>query len=50
MDNRQEARPHAVNIKNTSRTMLFDLENLRWDDDLFELFRVDRALLPTVVT
>jgi glycerol kinase len=40
---------HVVDVTNASRTMLFDLKNLRWDDDLLELFRVDPAVLPTVV-
>jgi glycerol kinase len=40
---------HVVDVTNASRTMLFDLEKLRWDDDLLDLFRVDPAVLPTVV-
>jgi glycerol kinase len=42
-------RLHATDRTNASRTMLFDIESLAWDDELLELFGVDRALLPRVV-
>ncbi len=34
---------------NASRTLLFDLEKLDWDDELCTLFGVPRACLPTLV-
>jgi glycerol kinase len=37
---------HATDLTNASRTMLLDLASLAWDDELLELFGVDRALLP----
>ncbi len=37
---------HATDWSNASRTMLFDLESLEWSDELCDLFRVDRELLP----
>ena len=40
---------HATDLTNASRTMLLDLESLAWDDELLELFGVDRALLPRLV-
>jgi glycerol kinase len=40
---------HVTDPTNASRTMLLDLSTGTWDDDLLELFSVDRALLPTVV-
>ena len=40
-------RVHATDATNASRTMLLDLEALDWDDELLELFGVERALLPT---
>ncbi len=41
-------RAHATDATNASRTMLFDIHRQRWDDDLLELFRVPRSLLPEV--
>lgn len=40
---------HLTDFTNASRTMLFDIGKLEWDDDLLELFGVPRACLPTVV-
>jgi glycerol kinase len=41
-------RVHATDVTNASRTMLFNLHTLRWDDELLSLFRIPRALLPDV--
>jgi glycerol kinase len=40
---------HVTDYSNASRTMLFDIHNLRWDPDLCELLGVDRARLPEPV-
>lgn len=37
---------HATDYTNASRTMLFDIHRLDWDDDLCEIFRVPRSMLP----
>src|SRR4029077_2953920 len=37
---------HATDVTNASRTMLVALDTLDWDDDLLELFGVERPLLP----
>jgi len=42
-------RVHATDRTNASRTMLYDIRALAWDDELLALFGVDRALLPEVV-
>ncbi|MGA1399763.1 MAG: FGGY family carbohydrate kinase, partial [Phycisphaerales bacterium] len=47
--NLTEGRVHATDPSNASRTQLWNLERQSWDDDLLELFRVPRAVLPTVV-
>lgn len=39
---------HATDATNACRTCLFNLETQDWDDDLLELFRVPRAVLPQV--
>lgn len=38
----------ATDFTNASRTLLFDLRQLSWDDDLCELWRVPRRALPEV--
>ena len=37
---------HATDYTNASRTMLFNIHTLDWDDELCELFRVPRIMLP----
>lgn len=39
---------HATDPTNASRTLLFDIRNLRWDDDLCRLFAVPPKALPAV--
>jgi glycerol kinase len=39
---------HATDVTNASRTLLFDLETLRFSDDLCEIFDVPAQLLPDV--
>ncbi|MDW8333327.1 MAG: glycerol kinase GlpK [Bacteroidia bacterium] len=39
---------HATDVSNASRTMLFNIHALRWDDELLRLFGVAREILPDV--
>ncbi len=39
---------HATDATNASRTMLFDIHSQSWDEELLDLFRVPRAILPEV--
>jgi glycerol kinase len=39
---------HVTDVTNASRTLLFDLHRLEWSDELCDLFRIPRALLPAV--
>ena len=39
---------HATDVTNASRTMLFNLKSLVWDNQLLQLFNIPRALLPEV--
>jgi len=39
---------HATDASNASRTLLFDIHNLDWDDELLGMLRVPRAMLPEV--
>lgn len=40
---------HATDVTNASRTMLYNIHTLEWDDELLELFRIPRAILPEVM-
>jgi glycerol kinase len=40
---------HATDVTNASRTLLFDLKELTWSDELCEMLGVPRAILPAVV-
>jgi len=40
---------HVTDYSNASRTMLFNIHDLRWDDELLELFDIPAAMLPEVV-
>jgi glycerol kinase len=40
---------HATDVTNASRTLLFDLHTLSWNDELCDLIGVPRSLLPDVV-
>jgi glycerol kinase len=42
-------RVHATDATNASRTMLFNIHEQRWDDELLALFDVPRSMLPTVL-
>lgn len=39
---------HACDMTNASRTQLFNLQTLDWDDELLEIFGIPRAMLPAV--
>lgn len=39
---------HVTDYTNASRTMLFDIHNLCWDDELLELFDIPKLMLPKV--
>ena len=40
---------HLTDVTNASRTMLMNLAELRWDDQLLELFDIPREMLPEIV-
>jgi glycerol kinase len=41
-------REHSTDASNASRTLLFDLENQCWSEDMLRLFDIPAAILPTV--
>lgn len=42
-------REHLTDISNASRTLLFNIHERRWDDELLALFNIPAAMLPRVV-
>jgi glycerol kinase len=39
---------HVTDVTNASRTMLFNLQTLDWDDELLGLFTIPRRMLPAI--
>ena len=39
---------HATDYTNASRTMLFNIHTMQWDDDLLALFDIPRSMMPEV--
>ena len=46
--NLTDGEAHVTDTTNASRTMLFDIHELNWDDELLEEFGVPRSVLPEV--
>lgn len=42
-------RAHVTDYSNASRTMLFNINNLDWDDDILRELNIPRSILPTPV-
>ena len=40
---------HATDYTNASRTMLFNIHTMQWDDDLLALFDIPRSMMPAVM-
>lgn len=39
---------HITDVSNASRTMVFDIYSLGWDDELLSIFNIPKSLLPDV--
>ena len=39
---------HLTDVTNASRTMLFNINSMQWDEDLLNLFDIPRSMLPEV--
>lgn len=39
---------HITDVSNASRTMLFNIHTLKWDDELLEIFKIPCGILPDV--
>lgn len=42
-------RRHITDVSNASRTLLFNIHTLAWDDELLDVFDIPRSMLPEVV-
>ena len=40
---------HATDVTNASRTMLFNIHSMDWDEELLSLFNVPKSMLPKVL-
>ena len=47
--NLTEGSAHITDVSNASRTQLYNINTLEWDQELLELFGIPVSLLPTVV-
>lgn len=43
-----EGKVHATDRTNASRTMLFNINTMEWDEELLRLFNIPRVMLPSV--
>ena len=43
-----ESKVHATDVSNASRTMLFNINTLKWDKELCDLFEIPMNMLPKV--
>ncbi|MBK8815706.1 MAG: glycerol kinase GlpK [Methylococcaceae bacterium] len=41
---------HITDVSNASRTMLFNIDTLKWDDELLALFDIPASILPAIKT
>lgn len=39
---------HVTDVSNASRTMLFNIHTLKWDDDLLKMFGIPMSMMPEV--
>ncbi|NLM43967.1 MAG: glycerol kinase GlpK [Clostridiales bacterium] len=40
---------HVTDYTNASRTMLFNIKNLKWDEELFDYMNIPMSMMPSVV-
>jgi len=43
------ARAHVIDVSNASRTLLFNIHTLDWDEELLTLFQIPPSVLPKIV-
>jgi len=45
-----DGRTHVTDVSNASRTMLFNINTLNWDEELLNLFQIPYSMLPRVAS
>lgn len=46
--NLTKGRVHATDYSNASRTLLYNIHELKWDEELLEIFNIPKSMLPEV--
>ncbi|MGL4484903.1 MAG: glycerol kinase GlpK [Anaerovoracaceae bacterium] len=46
--NLTEGKLHITDYSNASRTLMFNIRTLKWDDEILELFNIPKTMLPEV--
>ena len=46
--NLTDGRVHVTDVSNASRTMIYNINTLTWDDELLQLFDIPKSMLPEV--
>lgn len=46
--NLTKGKVHVTDYTNASRTMLFNIHDLKWDDELLKIFNIPKSMLPKV--
>ena len=46
--NLTQGQVHATDVSNASRTMLYNIHNMEWDEELLALFEIPKMMLPKV--
>ena len=41
---------HFTDVTNASRTLLFNIKSMEWDDELLELFEIPKTMMPKVLS
>ena len=45
-----DGQQHVTDVTNASRTLLFNIHTLQWDDELLNILEIPKSILPTVVS
>lgn len=43
-----DGKSHVTDYSNAARTMLYNIEDLKWDDEILEILNIPKAMLPEV--
>lgn len=46
--NLTKGKKHVTDVSNASRTLLYNIHTLQWDDELLEIFGIPRSMMPEV--